>query len=477
MKKIVEWGLLLIITGSVLAFGGVQPPAYTAMEATLFLLTVVVLVRQTGGGKIDLPLPLWILPFLCLVLLQTIPLPGRVVSWLSPNRLFPGLQPALAPGATHWATLSLYPHDTLLGFFKLAAYLAAFVLAAYAFEPREGKNVLAPGLIVLGSLEAAYGIVQYLTGYQKIFGFTKQFYTEDATGTYINHNHFAGFLELVIPFAAMMVFYNLQSRSPHGVPERRRRRAGGYSLSLHPRTLFYAFIMILLLVAVVFSRSRMGIISVLASLILMALLGQLGEGRRAWMVITLLVIACSITYALWIGLGPVLFRFEAITTASSLENTDARAAIWKQASGIVRDYPAVGTGLGTFAIAFRRYQNTLLDLLVDHAHNDYLEVTTDTGILGAVLLFIPIMVLVVKMILAYAGARSAYRRSVLLACIGSTAALLVHSIVDFNLQIPANALLFAVVLGIGSKATYSTAASWSTTKEGETSSSSSDRSF
>jgi O-antigen ligase len=446
------------------------------MEAALFLLTTVVLVRQTGAGKIDLPLPLWILPFLCLVLLQMIPLPGRVVSWLSPNRFFPGLQVALTPAATHWATLSLYPHDTLLAFFKLVAYLTAFALAAYAFEARGGKNILAPGLIVLGSLEAAYGIVQYLTGYQKIFGFTKQFYTDDATGTYINHNHFAGFLELVIPFATMMAFYNLHSRSAHRVPERRHWGAGGYSQSPYPRILFYAFLVILLLVAVVFSRSRMGIFSVLASLILMALLGQLGGGRRAWMVIILLLIACSMTYAVWIGLDPVMRRFEALTPSGS-ENPYGRAVIWNQASGIIRDYPAVGTGLGTFVVAFRRYQTSSLDLLVDHAHNDYVEVATDTGILGAALLFIPIMALLIKMVLAYAGARSAYRRSVLLACIGGTTAFLIHTTMDFNLQIPANALLFAVVLGIGSKATYSTAASWTATKEGGTSSSSLDRSF
>jgi O-antigen ligase len=464
VKRIVEWGLLLIITGSVLAFGGVQSPAYTAMEVTLFFLTLVVLVRQTLGGKIDLPLPLWILPFLCLVLLQIIPLPGRLVAWLSPTRLSPALQPALAPGTTHWATLSLYPHDTLLGLFKLGAYLAAFVLAAYAFEAREGKNVLAPGLIVLGSLEAAYGMVQYLTGYQKIFGFTKQFYLEDATGTYINHNHFAGFLELVIPFAAMMVYYNLQSQSAQGVPERRRGRGGRHLLPVYPRILFYAFLVIFLLIAAVFSRSRMGIFSVLASLILMAVLGQLGGRRPAWMVITLLVIAGSMTYALWIGLDPVIRRFE-ILKASALEDPYGRVTLWKQGSSIIRDYPAVGTGLGTFAVAFRRYQTTALNLHVDHAHNDYVEVASDTGILGAVLLFIPIVGLLLKMILAYPGARSVYRRSVLLACIGGSAALLIHSVTDFNLQIPANALLFAVILGIGSKATYSTSASWNTRKE------------
>jgi O-antigen ligase len=137
----------------------------------------------------------------------------------------------------------------------------------------------------------------------------------------------------------------------------------------------------------------------------------------------------------------------------------------------------MGTGLGTFAVAFRRYQTTSLDLLIDHAHNDYLEVTTDTGILGAGLLFIPIIGLLFKMILAYVEARNPYRRSVLLACIGGSAALLIHSAMDFNLQIPANALLFAVVLGLGCKATYSTSASWGSTKEGEVSSPGSDRSF
>ena len=191
----------------------------------------------------------------------------------------------------------------------------------------------------------------------------------------------------------------------------------------------------------------------------MGLLGLLGEGRRTWMVITLLVIACSMTYAVWIGLDPIVKRFERSITRRHLGVLSRGISIWKQASGILRDYPAVGTGLGTFPVAFRRYQTSLLELQVDHAHNDYLEVATDTGIAGAVLLFVPILWLLVRMILAYAGARNPYRRSVLLACIGSIAALLIHSSMDFNLQIPANALLFAVVLGIGSKATISAAPS------------------
>jgi O-antigen ligase len=245
---------------------------------------------------------------------------------------------------------------------------------------------------------------------------------------------------------------------------------------MRPPTLLYAFIVILLLVAGIFSRSRTGIFSILVSLILMALLGQLGGGRRIWMVITLFVIAGAMSYAIWIGLDPVFSRFETITS-TSLEGPAGRLAIWKQASGILRNYPALGTGLGTFGIAFRRYQTTSLDFFVDHAHNDYLEVAADTGILGAALLFIPIMGLLVKMIMSYGEARSAYRRSVLLACIGGTAALLIHSATDFNLQIPANALLFAVVLGIGSKATHRTSMSWSTMKKDQVMSPGSENGF
>ena len=75
MKRIVQWGLLLIITGSTLAFGAVRPPAYSAVEAALFLLSAVLLIKQTSEGKINLPVPLWVLPFLGLVLIQAIPLP------------------------------------------------------------------------------------------------------------------------------------------------------------------------------------------------------------------------------------------------------------------------------------------------------------------------------------------------------------------------------------------------------------------
>jgi O-antigen ligase len=110
-----------------------------------------------------------------------------------------------------------------------------------------------------------------------------------------------------------------------------------------------------------------------------------------------------------------------------------------------------GTGLGTFEYAFNPYQDTFMQLKVEHLHNDYLEFASDLGLPGVVLLFGPIFYLLAKMIAVIASDRSRYRRSVLLGCIGSVVGLLIHSFADFNLQVPSNALVFAIVLGLGYK--------------------------
>jgi len=116
---------------------------------------------------------------------------------------------------------------------------------------------------------------------------------------------------------------------------------------------------------------------------------------------------------------------------------------------LIRDFPLFGSGLGTFEIVYRQYQTTLVENVVDHAHNDYLEFAANTGFIGAAVLFMPIFYLLQRMIVAFLEDRHDYRRSITLGCIGGTLTILLHSLADFNLQIPANALVFAVILGIG----------------------------
>ena len=450
MNKFAEITLALVIVGATLAFGGVQPITYSLMEAVLFFAALLVLVKQTWQADVRLRLPVWPVLFALFVALQVVPLPPGIVGTLSPARLMNTKIGGLEPAHTGWTTISIYPHATVLTGMRFLAYLSAFLLAAHVFDSRKGKSTLLRVLIVLGCFEAAYGIVQYTTGWQKIFTYIKKYDVEEATGTYINRNHFAGLLEMVLPLVLASIFYSFQAWSSR----RHITHTGRYSTGRSPagyQALFYLFLLVLMVVGVIFSRSRMGILVTMFSIVFLAVLAQLKLRRRVWMLGSFLFLVCVLGYGLWIGLNPVLARFDAVRDPGYLQ-MEGRVAIWKDAIRLIRDYPLTGTGLGTFGIAFRRYQTALVSSLVDHTHNDFLEVASETGLVGVLLLFLPILYLLGKMVISFLSDARGYRRAVTLGCIGSTVGLLLHGITDFNLQIPANALIFSVILGTGYKA-------------------------
>jgi O-antigen ligase len=443
MNRALEIILAVTIFGVTLAFGGVQTITYSIMAFVLFTLLLLLVVRQTREGKIDLPLPVWPLLFVLLVVLQLVPLPLGLLEKVSPARLS-DLVATQQPGR---AALTVYPRDTWVELVKLLAYLSAFAIAAHVSDLRKNRSGLIRALILLGVAEAGYGIVQYLTGWQKIFTYAKKYNLEEATGTFINRNHFAGCLEMVIPFVLASAFYSFQAWGSRrhafsGTPEHEERSSAAH------QTIFYLFLLIFMVVALVFSRSRMGILVTIFIIVFLTGLAQLKLRQKTWLLGVLTFLACAVGYGLWIGLGPVLARFERVTEPTYL-NIEGRISIWTDTLRLIGDFPLLGTGLGTFDVVYRQYQTGQVHLLVDHAHNDYLEFAADTGVVGAALLFVPMIYLLGKMIIAFLRDHRSYRRSMTLGCIGGTLALLLHGITDFNLHIPGNALIFTVVLGIG----------------------------
>ena len=451
MNRFAEITLALVIVGVTLAFGGVQAISYSLMEVVLFLVVLIIVVRQTLQGEVRLPVPIWPVLFALFVALQLIPLPTWLVGAISPARLADTKIAGLEPAGASWMTLSIYPHDTLLTLMRFLAYLCGFLLAARTFDYRKGKSTLLRVLVLLGCFEAGYGIVQYTTGWQKIFTYSKKYDLEEATGTFINRNHYAGLLELILPLVLASVFYSFQVWSSRRHLEHSRRNMSERTAAAY-QAIFYVFLLVLVVVGVIFSRSRMGILAAVFSLLFLAMLAQLRLRRKIWMVGMFLFMVCVLGYGLWIGLDPVLARFESMRDPSFFQ-LEGRVQIWKGTVRLIRDFPLTGTGLGTFGIAYRKYQTSLFQGFVDHTHNDFLEVASDTGLIGALLLFLPIFYVLGKMIVSFLGDARSYRRAVTLGCIGSTVAMLLHSITDFNLQIPANALVFSAILGIGYKTT------------------------
>jgi O-antigen ligase len=451
MDRILEAILGLTIIGEVLAFGGVQPLSYSLLEVAIICCVFALLAQQTLKGNIHLHWPVWTLLFCLLVLIQTVPLPFRLVQALSPERLVPSSVLAIMKEPAAKLTLSIYPHDTLLMLFKVGAYVCAFVLAAYIFDSSRRKSTLVRILIYLGLFEAAYGAVQYLTGWQKIFGVSKVYYTHSGTGTFINHNHLAGFMELTFPFVFGYVFYMFQTwhderRRGHGARAGRARSSAGAA------TLLYAFLLAFMAVAFIFTRSRSGVVVFIFTFLCLAVLAQLKSRRKAWTIGLAIFLCLLFAYGAWVGLNPLLARFEVFRGGEQYFKAEGRLSLSQDTLRLIRGYRLLGTGLGTFQFSFRHYQTELLAYLVDHTHDDYLEVASGTGVIGAMLLFLPIVALLIRMIVSFLTDGRRYRPSVLLGCIGATLGILLHSLTDFNLQIPANALTLAVILGIGYKA-------------------------
>jgi O-antigen ligase len=449
MTRKFEVFLALIMVGSSLAFGGVQPIAFSLAEILTFLLVILFLWHQKRQGQIDLSLPVWPLLFVVWVALQLVPLPQSFLAAASPaHRLIPAWMATINHGST-WGALSIYPYATLLGFFKVLAYLGVFVLAVQLFDSGTRKSVLVTALIALGCFEAGYGILQHLLSWNKIFGVTDPYDLEVAIGTYINRNHFAGLMDLTFPLAFASAFYSYQLWSD---PRHRAAsaRSGGES-PLWFRIVFYLFLAVMMVIGVVYSFSRGGILSVSFTLIALSILTLLKVRRKSWGFLIAGLATLALGFTLWIGVGRVVHRFVDMSQAGYV-GSQRRSMIWSDTVQLFRSNPILGTGLGTYGEAMRPFQTHLVNMHIDHAHNDYLEIASETGLVGFSLLFLPILYLLVRMVIAFLKDHRRFRSAILLGCIGSTLGLLIHSLMDFNLQIPANAMIFAVILGIGYKA-------------------------
>jgi O-antigen ligase len=435
-----EAGLSIAIWIAVLAFGGTSPPFFFLTQVIILGLGVLLLSANWRAPLTAVHFPV-IAPLLliALVLLQIVPLPAFLAS------LSGSLRSAFADQTRY--TLSVAPYQTLSHLLVLVTYLTAFYLVLLVCEHQNAKKRLVYALVALAVFEAFYGLVQYLTGWQHIFAYAKKYYLEDATGTYINRNHFAGLLEMVLPFTvalALRLAGDLRRTAQRSEAKARSFLSAKELLPL----VFWLFLAIVIFAALIFSRSRMGIISALASLIaILGLAGSSSQSKGTRAVVAVLVFAGVVGIVVWVGSDPVVTRFETLSQEYA-QTGQNRVSIWRDTLKLIHQHPLFGTGLGTFSVAYTSVQTVFLSLLVDHAHCDYLELSSDLGLPGGILVFGSIFGILARAVRRYWRAEGSLDTAVCLGCIGSIIAILVHSLADFNLYIPANALVFTAMLGL-----------------------------
>jgi O-antigen ligase len=440
MPKLVEASLILGVVLAVLAFGGAEPISFAIVQL-IFLGAAAVLVIRGVGPAERFTRQALLVPSLLIgvVLLQLCPLPASWLARLAGREDFlAGVRPNC------W---SIEPHSTQIQFLILLTCLIAFYIAQLVGQEREPKQRLVISLVGLGTLEAFYGLVQYLSGWQKIFAYTKKYDLEEATGTYINRNHFAGLLEMILPFSVALVLYEYgKLRGNDLQPATTVKRM--MSRRSVQRFVLCLCIAVVIFAALIFSRSRMGIIAASASMLV--IFGLLLISRRqgkAGLVLFSVFVALSMGLAIWIGPGPIVSRFENVGQEYSIRD-QSRLSVWRDALGLIERHPLLGTGLGTFPIAYTSVQTAFLGQFVNHAHNDYVELVSDLGLPAALILFASFFAILARAAKAFRYAVGNFDRAIALGCVGSLVAILLHSLTDFNLYMPANALIFSVVLGL-----------------------------
>lgn len=262
-------------------------------------------------------------------------------------------------------------------------------------------------------------------------------------GPYINRNHFAGYLELAIPLClGMLLYVTPTSHSLPGVPWYARFIRIQSSSNISSQATFFLLLLVMT-AGLTASLSRGGM---MASAISFCLFVWITRKRRMLKSRSLLLIAVAVILAsvvLFASWDTLEERFEELDTGHV-----GRLNTWIDSQGMLRDYPLTGSGLGTFETGFRRYQTKETGGIYDHAHNDYVELLTDCGFAG-----FSLVSALVALFCATLYRRWRQRRSRYASCMGagglcSCGAMAVHSFTDFNLHIPANALLLTVILAL-----------------------------
>jgi O-antigen ligase len=383
--------------------------------------------------------------FLLLVLFQLLPLPSGLLKILSPKTF--ELRNSLSSFDSQLLTLnskfqiSFFPFATQIEFFKWLTLIGLFFFLIRWRLLDDKYRVTHPliiAIMLIGVAESLYGMFEFFSGHRHILYLNGSSMVSTVTGTFINHNYFAGYLLMVIPLSVGFLYSREAARIDRFRGWRERL------VSLDGKTLLIGFGVIVMILGLLFSASRMGIASLLLSFTLLSLLFRNPSKEHKFSRTSILMLGLALLWAAWIGLDFVISRF-----LTSSEDFKGRWVFWVNTFQIIKDFPIFGSGLGTFTWVFPMYRSFHLIGVATHAENDYLQLASEVGMIGIGLLLILFLFCFYKSI---SGIRSlSHRESGRYIGIGSLVgilSLMFHSIVERNIQVPSNAFLYTLLWAI-----------------------------
>lgn len=435
--KAIAVGLLAVVAFTGLAHGAVEAWSLAVFELAMIGLMLLWGVKIITEKRFAVRIPAAALPLAGLILLG----------------LLQGA--ALTDGSGQRVSLSTDVEATRATVLALFFLLVAFVLAANFFASDDRKHLLANFLIIYGLAMAVFAIVQHFTWNGRLY-WLRPVTAETAIpfGPFVNRNHFAGYMEMLMPVPIAMVITRTSRRDIH---------------------LLYLFAAAMMALAAVASLSRGGMISLAAEMAFIAgvsaktkdeggsrdaqgkgLLSRFSFVLRPTALVLLIAAAIS-AGVFWMGSERVVDRIAHSSPTGEGQREESfftsRGWVWRDTLAMIRANPVTGVGIGAYETSYPIYSRDDGAVVlgksysVDRAHNDYLQILAECGVVGGALA-LWFIATISRAIARGLKSRDPLRRAFAIGGGAGIFGLLVHSLVDFNLQLPSNALLFLLLVAV-----------------------------
>jgi O-antigen ligase/tetratricopeptide (TPR) repeat protein len=488
VKGGMEAVLLLMITASPWVYGAVHPAFEFLLNVGLALLLALWGVRMVLEGEFTwqkCPVALCLAGLFLLGIWQTTSLPRSVLDWLSPataqlyDQLLPSSPEILPMGmddstgpAPAGSTISLYPGATRKQTLRLLAIFLVFAVVRNNLVSVSVLRRLAVACVINGLFLALFAFVQFATSPRNMLYWTYPSMGY-VFGPFICRNHFPFYLNLCIGLGVGLLLStntrgarNEEGADAHGMAPRSSVLAPLFRLLHHPAALWIAAALSLMVASVALSLSRGGLFALVGGLTACLLLRGLTTRRPFRPGLSLLIGGLAVAFmgglavalASWFGYQPIKARLGTVWEGEAFAG---RLPVWSRVWPLAGEFPLFGTGFATFEQIEPMRRQLAVDgdhdanVVWEHAHNEYLEILVEGGLIGLSLGLLAIG------LVYWLGYRALRRREghssagLIFGALLSCTTMVIHNFVDFGLHVPAIALLTTVLCaqlaGLGSQ--------------------------
>ena len=429
-----------------LAFGTTEAWSYAIMEitASLALLFFFIFILKDENKLYHVPGIVPLCLFLFYILFQLIPLPPFIVKFLSPDIFNIHQTTHLITNSDSWMQLTVYPKATLSEFFRYSTYVMFYILTVQLLVKKEMLQSTVFTIMIFGGLLAFSSILQFYLTDDMALWFRHVPTNSLVTGPYVNHNHYAGLMEMIFPIVlGLFFFYRPRIGNKtliKGILEILSQEKANIHILIGASAL-------LIIVSIFVSLSRGAMISTCLSLMLFTfflLKRKISKGNTILVLAVIILTAISIG---WFGWDQIIGRFAALKNSQGVIY-ELRLDFWQDTKDIISHYKVTGSGMGTYSHIYPLHRSVLGERFLTHAHNDYLELLAEGGATGFLFAAWFLAAFFLKTYKIFSKRRDAFSIYLYMGCITAMASILFHSFTDFNMHIGANGLWFFFVAGI-----------------------------